>query len=334
MNKKRIVILHQEVHEDGPPDEVDVLNAAESIRQVLETEEFEPVTLAADPGFRFIPVLKAMNPFLAFNLVETFGGSADAAAMIPTILKFLKIPFTGSSHRTLFLTTDKILTKNILSEAGLPTPSLFKRQDSDHFIPGWYIFKPVREDASIGISDDSVRDVRSYSQAQQILESFEKAESIPFFGEHFVPGREFNVSVIEHGGTAQILFPAEMIFTGDVNPFKIVDYESKWVESSPRYRQSNRTFTYSESDQVLLNRLRELTEQCWHLTGLQGYARVDFRVDEDNQPWILEVNANPCISPDGGLAAAALYEGLSYQELILRIIQEAIHDDQKRDPSL
>lgn len=334
MNKKRIVILHQEVQGDGPPDEVDVLNTAGSIRQVLEAEKYEPFTLAADPGFHFIPALKALNPSIVFNLVETFGGSTAAAAIVPDILKFLQIPCTGSSHRALFMTTDKILTKNILSEAGLPTPPLFKRQDPDHFTPGWYMFKPVEEDASIGISDDSVRDVRSYSQALQILLSFESAESIPFFGEHFVTGREFNVSLIGKGGSPRVLFPAEMIFTGNVNPYKIVDYESKWVESSPRYRESNRTFTYTESDQALLNLLRKLAEQCWQLTGLQGYARVDFRVDENNQPWILEVNANPCISPDGGLAAAALYEGLSYQELIMEIIQEAIHDDQKRNLSL
>jgi D-alanine-D-alanine ligase len=70
--------------------------------------------------------------------------------------------------------------------------------------------------------------------------------------------------------------------------------------------------------------LTEIARACWHLFGLRGYARVDFRVDQDGQPWVLEVNANPCISPDGGFVAAAAQVGLSLNDVVGRIIQDSV----------
>ena len=66
-----------------------------------------------------------------------------------------------------------------------------------------------------------------------------------------------------------------------------------------------------------------ITKKCWHLFVLKGYARVDFRVDEQNQPWVLEINANPCLSPDAGFVAAAARAGLSVEDIIQRIVADA-----------
>src|SRR5204862_2939274 len=81
---------------------------------------------------------------------------------------------------------------------------------------------------------------------------------------------------------------------------------------------------FPASDQPLLRRLTELGRECWRLFDLSGYARVDFRVDEAGQPWILEVNTNPCISPDAGFAAALEYAGIGYDGGIERILNDAI----------
>jgi D-alanine-D-alanine ligase len=66
----------------------------------------------------------------------------------------------------------------------------------------------------------------------------------------------------------------------------------------------------------------DIARRCWPLFGLRGYARVDFRVDESNQPWVLEINANPCLSPDAGFVAAASQAGLSYRQVVERIVQD------------
>jgi D-alanine-D-alanine ligase len=101
-------------------------------------------------------------------------------------------------------------------------------------------------------------------------------------------------------------------------------YEAKWIEHSLKYEQSARTFEFSSADQPLLLQLRQICEHCWDLFHLSGYARIDFRVDVHQKPYILEINANPCLSMGSGLHAAALNEGFTYQGLINRIIGEAL----------
>ena len=71
----------------------------------------------------------------------------------------------------------------------------------------------------------------------------------------------------------------------------------------------------------LLRQLEDISRRCWDIFDLHGYARVDFRIDNDSKPWVIEINANPCISPDAGFTAAADRAGLSYNQMIERIIQ-------------
>ena len=84
-----------------------------------------------------------------------------------------------------------------------------------------------------------------------------------------------------------------------------------------------RRFQFSPDDEPLLVKLKEMAEKCWDLFGLGGYGRVDFRVDQLNQPWVLEINANPCLSLDAGFFAATTQAGLSYKDMVRRIIQDS-----------
>ncbi len=103
---------------------------------------------------------------------------------------------------------------------------------------------------------------------------------------------------------------------------KIVGYTAKWDTASFEYHHTPRTFQFPLEDAPLLDRMADLAKRCWHLFGIRGYARVDFRVDHHHQPWILEVNANPCLSPDAGFAAAAAYAGIAFREAVERIVNE------------
>jgi D-alanine-D-alanine ligase len=104
---------------------------------------------------------------------------------------------------------------------------------------------------------------------------------------------------------------------------KIVDYRAKWDETAYAYHHTPRTFDFDPNDFPLLETLKMLSLECWKCFGLSGYARVDFRVDSANAPWVLEVNANPCLSPDAGFAAALDQAGISFETAVDRIIEDA-----------
>ena len=126
------------------------------------------------------------------------------------------------------------------------------------------------------------------------------------FAEAYIDGREFNLSLLASKAGPQVLPPAEIRFEDyPEGKTRIVGYRAKWHESSFEYLHTVRSFEFPPEDDELLSRLKDLAVRCWSLFDLRGYARVDFRVDRDGRPWVLEVNVNPCLSPDAGFFAAA-----------------------------
>ena len=123
----------------------------------------------------------------------------------------------------------------------------------------------------------------------------------------------------------QVLPPGEMDFsTFPEGKPRIIGHRAKWHESSFEYNNTPRSFHVHHADSRLVEQLTQLALDCWHLFDLRGYVRVDFRVDHAGQPWILEINANPCLSPDAGYAAALAEVGVSYDEAIQRIVDSAL----------
>ncbi|MCB1814375.1 MAG: hypothetical protein KDK04_22030, partial [Candidatus Competibacteraceae bacterium] len=138
-------------------------------------------------------------------------------------------------------------------------------------------------------------------------------------------GREFNLALLEGPQGMTLLPPAEIVFH-DYPPGKprIVGYAAKWDEHSFEFQNTPRRFDFAAADQPLLRQLNELAQRCSALFGLRGYARVDFRVDAHNQPWVLEINTNPCLSPDAGFAAALAQAGLSLRAAVAHIVTAAL----------
>ncbi|MBU1233993.1 MAG: D-alanine--D-alanine ligase, partial [Proteobacteria bacterium] len=129
--------------------------------------------------------------------------------------------------------------------------------------------------------------------------------------------------LLANNNEPEVLPVAEILFDDFSSRMpRIVDYSAKWDETSFAYRHTPRCFDFKEEDSLLLEKLVEISKQCWHLFKLNGYARVDFRVDHDGRPWILEVNSNPCLSPDAGFAAALERAGLSFTEAVRRILED------------
>jgi GNAT superfamily N-acetyltransferase len=143
------------------------------------------------------------------------------------------------------------------------------------------------------------------------------------FAEQFVAGREFNLSLIAVSDGPRVLPPAEIDFSAfPPNKPKIVGYAAKWVEGTFEFVNTPRKFEFAPNDAPLLDWLRTLAVECWHAFDLRGYARVDFRVDSQGQPWILEINANPCLAPDAGFAAALARAGISLEQAVVWIVDD------------
>jgi D-alanine-D-alanine ligase len=137
-----------------------------------------------------------------------------------------------------------------------------------------------------------------------------------------VEGREFNVALLAEDGTLCALPIAEMRFENwPSSKPRIVGYRAKWDEGSSEAVQTTRGFG---TPPELAAALSELALRTSELVGIKGYARVDFRVDFEGRPTILEINPNPSLDPDAGFAAAAREAGLSYESTILRILDAAL----------
>jgi len=319
---KKALILINKISNHPTQDELDVLVQAESIEKSLHELGYESRREFFDLDLRnIISILKQNPPDLVFNLVETVAGKGELIHLSPSLLESFNVPFTGSGSFALLLTTNKIRTKKILKENGLPTPEWFVHNDDGK--PDKrkkYIIKPAWEDGSTGITDNSI----VTGDQVKLVELSREMKLKNIFFEEYIHGREFNISVIAGKNGPEVMPVAEMKYLDfpDDKP-RILNYASKWDEGSFEYSHTIRTFEIPESDRDLSISLADISRRCWELFELRGYARVDFRVDENDRPYILEINTNPCLSPDSGFPAACSKAGLIYTDMINRIIQDA-----------
>jgi len=324
----KVVILYDHIAREGKnPDQSDALVQAEAIGRALSDLGHESVEMTFSMDIKgFLKEIGEAFPRLVFNLVESVEGHGRLIHFPASILDLLAIPYTGASADALYLTSSKILAKKILAGAGIPTPSYYSPRDlKTKSIPlsGPHIIKSVWEHASVGLEESSVFSVKSSGQLLAEMEKGRDQLGGDCFAEQFIDGREFNLSILASQEGPEVLPPAEMRFI-DYPPgkWKVIGYRAKWDEASFESLHTQRSFEFAKSERPLLQNLMDIARRCWHLFGLRGYARVDFRVDERNQPWVLEINANPCLSPDAGFVAAASQVGLSYRQVVERILQD------------
>ena len=321
----RVAILHGAVAADAGPDEQDVLVEVETVRQVLVALGHEPVAVPLDLNLDAAAgALRRLRPDFIFNLVESIGGQGRLIHLASTLYDSLDLPYTGAGSEAMYLTSNKLLAKRMMRNVGIATPDWVEADGDRLPVPqfaGPCIVKSVWEHASIGIDDGSVVDDprRVPAVARQRRRRF----GGDWFAEAFIDGREFNLSLLGGADEVELLAPAEMTFVGyPAGKRRIVDYAAKWHEGSFEYRNTVRRFDFDAADRPLLAQLEATAKSCWRLFGLAGYARVDCRVDAAGRPWVLEVNVNPCLSPDAGFMAAAARSGLDVTAVIRRIIAD------------
>ncbi len=194
--------------------------------------------------------------------------------------------------------------------------------------------KGVWEHGSRDRGDEAVLQDASPAEVRNRLDRRAALTGRPCFAEQFIDGREFAVTVLagsqsrdrrsrRNGPEAEVLLPAEIDFSAfPAGKPRIVGYNAKWCDDQFEYHHTPRRFDYDAADGPLLDELRRLSARCWERFELRGWVRVDFRVDQAGQPWILEINANPCLSPDAGFAAALAQCSIPYDQAIARILED------------
>ncbi|HZE88747.1 MAG TPA: D-alanine--D-alanine ligase [Verrucomicrobiae bacterium] len=311
----------------GNPDDedviVEVIAVEGSLRRLGRT--FERIYVEDDIG----PVVawaKRHPDGIVFNLCESFRGSNLAHMNMPALLELLGLPYTGSTPLACGLTTHKFIAKSVLAGAGLPTPesALFSLGEAPKAAPSWgfpAIVKPLLEDASVGIDEESV--VRSVAdlaaRVAYVHERYFQAAIV----ERYVHGREINIAVVGNDPPRALpLSEIEFHDYADGKP-RVVGYRAKWVHDSFEYKHT-KGICPADVPAPLARSMQEMAVDACRAFGCRDYARVDFRLDESMRPFILEVNANPDITDGAGLARACRASDLGYDGLIRTILDGAL----------
>lgn len=319
---KDLLCMINSITRGSASDELDVLVQADAIEGAAKELGYAVRRAYFDLNLEHTSeILTNDPPGLVFNLVESVDGKGALIHLCTSLLDSSGIPYTGSGTYALVASTNKLITKQILEDHGLPTPACIRK--GSHRLPAAgkkYILKPIWEDGSVRITDDSVMkgpdiDLNKMT-AEGLLEDA--------FLEEYIEGREFNLSLLSGRQGPQVMPVAEMLYVDyPAGKPRILNYASKWDESSFEYHKTIRTFSLPASDKMLVEKMSQISLECWKIFDMNGYIRVDFRVDEQNRPWVLEVNANPCLSPDAGFVAACMENGINYTEMVNRIIKAA-----------
>ena len=337
--KRRVLVL---VHEDlVPPEDYDSLSEAEQME--LKTE-YDVCTGLEDLGHDVLPLglgddlaplrqaTQKWKPHIVFNLLEEFRGEPLLDQNVVSYLELVGIPYTGCNPRGLMIARDKALSKKILHYHRIRTPRFavfpigrkVKRPKSLDFP---LFVKSAVEEASAGISEASV--VWTDDKLAERVAFMHHSVGTPALVEQFIEGRELYVGVV--GDTRLQVFPAWELHIDNLRADapKIATRRVKW-DLAYQERRGVRT-ARAQIDAAIERELVRTTKRLYRALGLSGYARIDFRLDNDGHPWVLEANPNPDIMYGGEFAETAEAGGLEYEALLQRILNLGL--SHRRQPS-
>jgi D-alanine-D-alanine ligase len=311
--------------------EDDLMCVGNAVKHALEASGHEAIFY--DVNETTFEKLRNSDVEFAFNVCERFNGSSLFEPHIASMLELLNIPYTGSGPLTLATCINKVRVKEILMHHGILTPnyqvfySRNKKLDPELKFP--LIVKPVCMDNSIGITKDAVvyneEDLRS--RIGYILRTYDQ----PALVEEFIEGKEITVGVLGNGRNSLVLPPSEVIFSNsNGSEDNIYSYEAKWMKDTDSWKNVN-IICPAELPKYQEYRIKRIALQVYSILGCRDYGRIDFRLSKEGVPYVLELNPNPGISPvihEGEqpefIPLAAIKMGMTYDELIMKIFNEAL----------
>jgi len=326
---KRVAVLFSPVEEslkDVQGKMFNEMNLAVSAREVLQAlasrgHAVREIRFGTDLA-ALTTELREFGTEAVFNLSECPMDSAQKEPHGAAFLELLGLPYTGNSPLPLSVCNNKALTKHLLASFDIPTPSFRLYSTPRNGRPGLrfpLIVKPACEDGSAGITEESVVDDAKAlrKRVEHVIGAYRQEALV----EEYIGGREFNVAVLGNGtrdDPFRALPPAELIYRN--RQWRVCSFESKWDEGHPAY-QEIAPVCPARIPEALHARLCRLALRCAEVFQLNGYARVDFRMGTRGKLYVLEVNPNPDISSNAGLALAARTAGISFRGLIGEILR-------------
>ena len=227
-------------------------------------------------------------------------------------LELLGIPYTGSGPLASSLAMDKIMTKRVWLQHGLPTPAFEVLDDATdlRLVPDRLqlplILKPPHEGSTVGITK-----VSGYSDMKTAYAEAARFDS-EVLAEAFVTGRELTVAVLGSGPAARALPVIEI-----VAPAGNYDYEHKYFSDDTQYHCP------ADLPDDVAREVADVAVKAYRVLGCEGWGRADFILDRQNRPWLLEMNTSPGMTSHSLVPMAARATGMSYADLCVAILTEA-----------
>jgi D-alanine-D-alanine ligase len=299
-------------------DQEDTFVQAAEVSTCLRELGHEVVTAEyADHGKKTETAILGAKPDIVLNLVEEVPEGAAFLHLPAEMLDRIGLRYTGARSRTIEALGDKRAMKAELRRAGLPTAPTVDEAPPD----STFIVKSAMEHASVGLDAASV--VRGAVAARALMARKKAEFGGAWFAETYVEGREFDLAIVETAGGPIVFPPAEITFadrSGDAP--RIYNFASKWAEGTDEYEAALRVFPARE--EPLFSELERIALACWHLFGLTGFSHIEFRVDaRTGQPFVLEVNANPCLTREAGYIMSAEAGGWTQTQVVAALLAAA-----------
>lgn len=320
----KIALLHTKDAVDGEEDPVlgqieGALHAnGHESRRIMVDNAVEPVVSA----------LTSDRPELVINLAESFAGKSALESNVAALLNLVDLHYTGSSPAGLLVAGDKTLSKKVLRFHGIKTPEFATvyrgAVDWAGDIQFPLIVKPPQEDASLGITQRSiVHDVR------ELLEKIGEIQGeyqSPALAEQFIEGREYYVGVLGNQN-ARALPVIELDFSKfPADRPRIASWAAKWGDNGDgkgeEFEGTESVFPEGLPDE-LRDRMQKVAVEAFHALRLRDYARIDMRVTDAGEVFVIEVNPNCYLEAKSEFARAAERDGIGYDALIGQIVDLA-----------
>jgi D-alanine-D-alanine ligase len=297
----------------------------QAVYEALRKAGHNPVYVRLDGTRESLIELARSQTDLLFNLVESFGGDDGQDTNVAGYLELLGRRFTGAGSSGLYLAQDKNLAKKIFTFHGIHTPyftTVYRgRTEHSHDIKFPVIVKPAREDGSIGIHFGAV--CGSIKELMERIDYIHAEFDTPALIEEYIEGREIYVGVLGNDKPEALpIVELDLSKLPEGIP-KIAGVEVKWEEGTEIYRKT-KPFFPDDLDEAVVTRLQETAVQAYQSLQLRDYGRIDFRLQADGTPHILEVNPNPYLLPDAEFSMAARKAGRSYTDTVSEIVDLAL----------
>ncbi|MBU0579996.1 MAG: D-alanine--D-alanine ligase [Candidatus Margulisbacteria bacterium] len=290
----------------GPSREREIsLRSGKNVLNSLKRQGFNAVEIIVDGNDQFLKKdLKEKKIEVAFVILH---GAYGEDGQVQELLESINIPYTGSDPEASRITMNKLLTKQVLQKANLPTPeyqAIKAITEVSLAVP--LVIKPVCEGSSFGVS---IVKEKKYL-IPQLEKTFQEFPDI--FIEKFINGKEVTVGIIGTDKNIQALPILELVPHAE-----FYDYEAKYTPGKTSF------ILPAKLDDKTTKNVQNIALQAHLVTGCNGMSRVDFIIDEHNQPWITEINSIPGMTDQSDLPAEAKVAGISFDELVYKILESA-----------